>query len=61
MAKRKKLWIQRAVKKPGRFTAWCKRNGFSGPTMACIAKAKKSKSASVRGMANFAARAKKGF
>ncbi len=56
-----KKWIQKAVKKPGRFTAWCKRQGFSGPTKACIAKAKRSKSKSVRGMAVFAERAKKGF
>ena len=32
-------WIQKAIKHPGSFTAWCKRHGFSGATQSCIAKA----------------------
>lgn len=32
-------WIQKAIKKPGAFTAWCKRQGFSGATESCIEKA----------------------
>jgi len=51
-------WIGKIDLKEGRFTAWCKRHGFSGPTRACIEVAKKSKDASVRGMANFAERSK---
>ena len=39
--------------KKGRFTEWCKRNGFSGPSKACADKAMKSDNASVRGMASF--------
>jgi len=56
-------WIGKIDLKEGRFTAWCKRHGFSGPTKACIEIAKKSKDRSVRGMATFAERAqsKEGF
>ena len=54
-------WIGKIDLKKGRFTEWCKRHGFSGPTKACIEVAKKSKDRSVRGMAQFAERAKKGF
>ena len=56
-------WIGKIDLKEGRFTAWCKRHGFSGPTKACIEVAKKSKDRSVRGMAIFAERAqsKEGF
>lgn len=43
----------------GKFTRWCKANGFPGPNSRCIAKARKSSNASVRKMANFAASAKK--
>lgn len=39
--------------KKGRFTEWCKRNGFEGPCKACAKKAFKSDDASVRGMASF--------
>jgi len=56
-----KKWIGKINLKEGRFTAWCKSHGFSGPTRACIEVAKNSKDASVRGMAVFAERAKKGF
>ena len=54
-------WIGKIDLKEGRFTAWCKRHGFSGPTRACIEVARKSKDRSVRSMAIFAERAKKGF
>ena len=54
-------WIGKIDLKKGRFTAWCKRHGFIGPTKACIEAAKKSKDRSVRSMAIFAERAKKGF
>ena len=37
----KKKWIQSAVKRPGAFTQWCKRQGYSGVTDSCIARAKK--------------------
>lgn len=60
-----KKWIQEMHggegPKEGRFTAWCKAHGFSGPSKACIEVAKNSKDKSVRGMAQFAERAKGGF
>jgi len=37
MAKIKK-WIQKAIKNPGSFTAWCKRQGYKGVTVECIKK-----------------------
>ena len=43
-----KKWIQGAVKHPGAFTAWCKRQGYSGVTQACINKGKKSKNPTIR-------------
>ena len=39
--------------KKGRFTEWCKREGFDGPCEACARKAMNSDDASVRGMASF--------
>ena len=39
--------------KEGRFTTYCKKNGFAGPCKACAEKAMKSDDASVRGMASF--------
>jgi len=39
--------------KKGRFTEWCKRNGFDGPSKACADKAMDSDDSSVRGMASF--------
>jgi hypothetical protein len=42
------------IRKPGSFTAWCKRQGFSGVTSECIAKGLKSKNAAIRKKANFA-------
>jgi hypothetical protein len=50
---KKKKWIQEAVHHEGRFTEYCKRNGFDGPSQACADKAMKSEDASVRGMAQF--------
>jgi len=37
----------------GRFTTYCKTQGFTGPCKACAEKALKSPDASVRGMASF--------
>ena len=61
MAKRrKKKFLKKArasMKKRGTvgtFTAWCKRQGFSGVTSACIAKGKKSRSKVTQKRANFA-------
>lgn len=39
--------------KEGRFTAYCKRQGFKGPCIACARKAMQSDDPSVRGMAAF--------
>ncbi len=62
MAKTRK-WTQKAVpaSHKGRFTAWCKAHGFSGPSVSCIVAAKKTGDKEVIGMATFAERAKKGF
>ena len=38
MRKKKKKWIQGAIKRPGSFTAYCKSLGFKGVTNACIEK-----------------------
>ena len=46
-------WIQKVDLKEGRFTAYCKKNGFKGPCKACAEKALKSDDPSVRGMASF--------
>jgi hypothetical protein len=37
----------------GRFTTYCKQQGFSGPCKACAEKAMESDDPSVRGMASF--------
>ena len=39
--------------KKGRFTSYCKREGFDGPGIGCSEKAMDSDDASVRGMASF--------
>lgn len=44
-------WPEKLEK--GRFTEYCKREGFEGPCKACAEKALKSDDASVRGMASF--------
>ena len=36
-------WIQKAVKKEGSFSEYCKRKGYNGVTWKCIEEAKKSK------------------
>jgi hypothetical protein len=46
-------WIQKIDLKEGRFTTYCKKNGFKGPCKACAEKALKSDDASVRGMATW--------
>ena len=57
----KKRWIQKAVPESHKedFTSWCKKHGFSGPTMPCIIAAKRTHNKHVVGMANFALRAKR--
>ena len=50
-AKKEDSWPKKLKK--GRFTAYCKRHGFSGPSRACADKAMNSDDASVRGMASF--------
>ena len=54
MAKKKKKWIKGAIKKPGSFTAWCKRKGYKGVTAECIAEGKRSKDSTTRKRANLA-------
>jgi len=55
----KKKWIQSAVKKPGAFTNWCKKQGYKGVTSACIAEGKRSKNPTTRRRANLAATLRK--
>lgn len=50
-AKKKGGWPKKLKK--GRFTAWAKRHGFKGPSVAAAKKAMQSDDASVRGMASF--------
>ena len=47
MARRKKKWIPRDLKK-GAFTRWCKQRGYSGVTQACIMEGKRSKNPTIR-------------
>lgn len=58
-------WKPKVEIEKGRFTAWCKRAGFGGPTLACVRKAlsvaKKTNNKSLRGMALFALRSKQGW
>ena len=49
-----KKWIQKAIKNPGSFTAYCKRKGYKGVTQACINEGKKSKNPTIRRRANLA-------
>ena len=57
MAKQKK-WMQKVVSDPnfkaGSFRAWCKRQGYSKTTCACVAKGKASKNAAIRKKATLA-------
>lgn len=58
---KKKKWIQKAVSKKtkGDFGEWCKRNGFSGVSQACINKAAKAGGRASK-MALFAVNVSKG-
>jgi hypothetical protein len=56
---RKKKWIQEAIKKPGAFTEWCKRQGFSGVTKECIEMGKRSSNPTTRRRAHLAETLKK--
>ena len=47
MAKTKKKWIPKDLKK-GAFTAYCKKQGYKGVTKECIEKGKKSKNPTTR-------------
>lgn len=51
--KKKEKWIQKIPLKKGRFTSYCKSQGFDGPCQACADKALQSDDPKVRGMANF--------
>ena len=51
MAKKEKDWPKHLDK--GRFTKYCKEQGFKGPCPECAEKALKSKNKSVRGEAAF--------
>jgi hypothetical protein len=44
----KKKWIQEAIKKPGAFTEWCKRRGYSGVNQKCIEEGKRSPNPTTR-------------
>jgi hypothetical protein len=48
MAKKKKNWIQNAIKHPGAFSEWCRRQGYDGATKECIEKGKKSSNPTIR-------------
>ena len=52
--KKKKDWMQDAVKHPGAFTEYCKRKGFDGVTQECINEGKKSSNPTVRKRATLA-------
>lgn len=56
MARKKKEWMAAAVKKPGTFTAWCKKQGYKSTTWECIRKGMKSRSLLIRRRAQLAAR-----
>ena len=48
-------WIQKAVKKKGAFTAYCKRKGYKGVTKECIREGLHSKDDTTRRRARLAA------
>lgn len=50
---KKSPWIGKAIKKPGRFTAYCKKKGYEVACKECAQEAMKSNDSSVRGMASF--------
>lgn len=51
---KKEKWIREAIKKPGAFTRYCKRKGFSGVTEACIRMGLRSKNPKTRARARLA-------
>ena len=53
-----KQWIQTAVRRPGRMTAYCKRKGYAKASYKCLREALKSKDASVRAAARLGLRLK---
>jgi hypothetical protein len=55
----KKNWIQGAIKKPGAFREWCKKQGYEGATKECIEKGKKSSNPTIKRRANLAQTLKK--
>ena len=50
MSKKKKdrRWIQKAIKRPGAFRAWCRRRGYEKVTKACIDEGKRSADPTIR-------------
>lgn len=58
-AERKKKWVKGIELKKGKFTEYCKAQGFKGPCEECARKALKSEDSSTRGMASFYLAAKK--
>jgi len=58
MAKKKKKWIPKNLKK-GAFTTYCRSKGFSGVTSECIQMGKASKNPTTRRRANLAATLRK--
>ena len=41
-------WAKTAVRHPGAFRSWCKRQGYKGVNTACIRKGKKATNSKVR-------------
>jgi len=54
MARNKKKWIQKAIKKPGSFTDWCKKRGYRGATAGCIEEGMRSRNPTIRRRASLA-------
>lgn len=50
----KKKFIQKAIKKPGSFTNWCKSKGFDGVTNECIELGLKSDNKTIQARAKLA-------
>jgi len=57
--KKKKDWMQDAVKHHGAFTEYCKSKGFDGVTQECINEGKKSSNPTTRKRATLAETFKK--
>lgn len=58
-SKKKSHWIQDAIKHPGSFTAWCKKQGFLGASESCIKQGEQSKNPAIRKKAALAKTLKK--